>query len=64
MIEDIKENINRYIPLSPSIITFHYEACKDDEQIIKLINLIKENNIKPVISIKPNTPVNEIIIKQ
>lgn len=60
MVENIKENIDRYIPLSPSIITFHYEACKDDEEVTKFINYIKENNIKPSISIKPNTSIELI----
>lgn len=60
MVEDIKGNIDRYIPLSPSIITFHYEACKDDEEVIKFINYIKENNIKPAISIKPGTSMDKI----
>lgn len=60
MVEDVKGNIDRYIPLVPSIITFHYEACKDDEEVIKLINYIKENNIKPAISIKPGTSIEKI----
>lgn len=60
MVENIKENIDRYIPLSPSIITFHYEACKDDEEVTRLISYIKENNIKPSISIKPNTSIELI----
>lgn len=60
MVEDIKGNIDRYIPLAPSIITFHYEACKNDEEVIKYINYIKENNIKPAISIKPGTSIDKI----
>lgn len=60
MVEDIKGNIDRYTPLSPSIITFHYEACRDDEEVIKFINYIKENNIKPAISIKPGTSIDKI----
>ena len=60
MVEDIKGNIDRYIPLAPSIITFHYEACKNDEEIIKYINYIKENNVKPAISIKPTTSIEKI----
>lgn len=60
MVEDIKGNIDRYIPLAPSIITFHYEACKNDEEVIKYINYIKENNIKPAISIKPATSIEKI----
>ena len=60
MVENVKENIERYIPLEPNIITFHYEACKNKEEIIGLIKLIRENNIKPAISIKPNTSIEEI----
>lgn len=60
MVENVKENIERYIPLEPNIITFHYEACKDNQEVEKLINLIRENNIKPAISIKPNTSVEKI----
>ena len=60
MVEDVKENIDRYIPLEPYLITFHYEACKDDEEVEYLINYIKEAGIKPSISIKPNTEVKKI----
>ena len=60
MVEDIRENIEEYLGLEPSIITFHYEACKDKEEVYELIKFLKENNIKPAISIKPNTEVEEI----
>ena len=60
MVENVKENIERYIPFSPSIITFHYEACKNNKEILDLIKLIKENNIKPAISIKPETSLEKI----
>lgn len=60
MVEDVKGNIDRYLPLAPNIITFHYEACKNDEDVIKYINYIKENNTKPAISIKPSTSIEVI----
>ena len=60
MVKDVKENIDRYVPLNPYIITFHYEACKDDEEIEYLINYIKEAGIKPAISINPDTSVDKI----
>ncbi len=60
MVEDIKGNIDRYIPLNPSIITFHYEACNSDEEVESFINYIKGNNIKPAISIKPATSIEKI----
>ena len=60
MVDDPKKYIDEYIPLEPKIITFHYESCKNDEEVISLINYIKENGIKPAISIKPNTGVEKI----
>lgn len=60
MVEDIKPHIEKYIPLEPSIITFHYEACKNKEEVLEFINYIKQNNIKPAISIKPNTSIDKI----
>ena len=60
MVEDIKEKIEQYLSLEPSIITFHYEACKDKDEVYDLIKFLKENNVKPSISIKPNTKAEEI----
>ena len=60
MVENVKENVERYIPLEPNIITFHYETCNSKNEIKQIINLIKENNIKPAISIKPNTSIEKI----
>lgn len=60
MVEDIQTNIDKYMPFNPSIITFHYEACKNDEEVIDYINYIKKNGIKPAISIKPNTSIESI----
>ena len=60
MVEDIKGNIDKYLSLEPSIITFHYEACRDEQEVYSLINYIKENNVKPGLSIKPDTDEKEI----
>lgn len=60
MVSDVKPFINAYLPYEPNIITFHIEACKDKEEVLELINFIKENNSKVGISIKPNTEVEEI----
>ncbi len=61
MVRDVKKYVDEYIPVSPNIITFHYEAAKNKEEIMELINHIKQNNIKVGISIKPDTKVEEII---
>lgn len=60
MVEDVRKYIEEYIPLQPNIITFHYEACKSKDEVYNLINLLKENNIKVGITIKPNTNIKEI----
>ena len=53
MVNNPEEHINFYQNLNPEYITIHYEI----EDYLKYVNLIKENNIKVGISIKPNTPV-------
>lgn len=57
MVKEIKKYIDEYSNLQPEYITFHYEATNEP---IKIINYIKEKNIKAGLSIKPNTKVEEI----
>ena len=35
MVEDVEKGINDFSALEPNIITFHYEACKNDEEVEK-----------------------------
>ena len=60
MVENIEEAIEDFISVEPNIITFHYEACKDKEEVMKFIKKIKDNHCKVGISIKPETNVEEI----
>lgn len=60
MVEDVASYIEEYIPFSPNRITFHYEACKDKDEVFKYINMIKDEGIKIGISIKPDTNVEDI----
>ena len=60
MVKDVKSFIDSYIPYNPNIITFHIEACKNDEEVFSMIKYIKENSIKVGIAIKPNTNIEEI----
>ena len=57
MISDPLKYANDFIKAGADIITFHYEALDNKEEIIELINLIHENNVKVGISIKPGTEV-------
>lgn len=60
MVTNIKEYIDSYFIFNPHIITFHYEACKNKEEVEKYISYIKENNCKVGLAIKPNTKIEEI----
>ena len=46
IVEDVKSFVDDYIGLEPNIITFHLEAAKSKEEVMELINYIKENNVK------------------
>ena len=60
MVEDVKQGIYDFAGVEPNIITFHYEACKDEDEIIKMINTIKDMHCKVGISVKPNTPIEQV----
>ena len=60
MVSNVRGYLEEYIPVNPNIITFHYEAVKNSEEIMSLINYIKENNIKVGLSVKPDTKIEEI----
>lgn len=60
MVENIEESINDFLSVEPNIITFHYEACKDKQEVMKFIKKIKENNCKVGLSVKPKTNIEDI----
>ena len=60
MVEDIEKYIEEYMPFMPNIITFHYEACQNKEDILKLISYIKDKGIKVGLAISPNTSEEKI----
>ncbi len=57
MIRRVGNFLDKYIKAGSDIITFHYEI---DEDLIELINKIKENNVKAGIAVKPDTPWEKI----
>ena len=60
MVDDVKEAIDDFLAVEPNIITFHLEACKNKQEVMELINYIKQNNCKVGIAIKPTTKIEEI----
>ena len=61
MVTNIKEYIDSYSIFNPNIITFHYEACKDDDEVDKYIEYVKERDCKVGLAIKPNTDIEKIV---
>lgn len=60
MVENVEKGIEDFSAVEPNIITFHLEACKNEEEVYKNIKLIKEANAKVGISIKPDTKIEEV----
>lgn len=60
MVEDVMSYIKSFIIFEPRNITIHYEAAKDEKELLSWIKYVKENNCKAGISIKPNTDVEKI----
>ena len=60
MVEDVKTAVDDFLAVEPNIITFHYEACKDNSEVLDIIKYIKENNCKVGLAIKPNTKLEDI----
>ena len=60
MISDPKKYIPEFIKSGADLITFHYEACENKEDVQKVIDMIHSASVKAGISIKPGTPVEAI----
>ena len=60
MVQDVDSAIEDFLAVEPNIITFHYEACKDNKEVMKYIEKIKHNNCKVGLSIKPETNIEDI----
>ncbi|MGP1504215.1 ribulose-phosphate 3-epimerase [Eggerthia catenaformis] len=61
MISNPLKYINCFIDAGASILTFHYEAMQNDEEIKQMIDYIHQKGIQAGISINPQTPVDKII---
>lgn len=58
MIENPEKYVEEFKNAGADIITFHYEAVED---VLSVVNLIKSFGIKAGLSIKPKTPVEDIL---
>jgi len=60
MVKNPIKYITDYARIGAHRIIFHYESCKDDKEVERLINIIKQKKIKPGIAISPQTPASKI----
>ncbi len=61
MVANPLQAIDYFDGCGADLITFHYEACQDDEECLKVIEKLKNKGIQAGISVKPNTPVEVLI---
>ena len=57
MIVEPEKYVARFVDAGADIVTFHHEATKDTAAVLKMI---KAKGAKAAVSVKPNTPVEEI----
>ena len=60
MISDPLKYAPEFIKSGAEYLTFHYEACKDENEVERVIALIHQLGGKAGLSIKPNTPVEVV----
>lgn len=60
MVTNVKEYVDSYSIFNPNIITFHYETCKNENEVEENIKNIREKNIKVGLAIKPETKIEDI----
>lgn len=60
MVEEIEPYLKEYIDMGVQSIIFHIESCKNEEEALKWILYLKDNNIKVGITLKPKTNIEDI----
>ena len=61
MISDPLHYAPEFVAAGANILTFHYEACKNDSEVQEVIDLIHKCGAKAGLSIKPNTKVEVLV---
>jgi ribulose-phosphate 3-epimerase len=60
MIENPEKYIDAFAKAGSDILTFHFEACKNNKDVVDVIKQIKDCGLKAGISIKPKTSPEEL----
>ena len=60
MVKDVKKYIDIFIPNNPTKIIFHAKALKNSEEVFKMIDYIKDNNIQVGLALNPEDSIDSI----
>lgn len=60
MVKNPIKYITEYGKIGADRIIFHYESCKDDKEVSRLIQIIKSKKIEAGLAIGPKTPASKI----
>ncbi len=60
MVNEPSEDIAKYIEAGANIITVHYEAFENKEDLVNAIKFIKAHNVLAGIAINPTTPFKDV----
>lgn len=60
MVKDVKKFVDLYAPLGRNRISFHVEAMNSEEEILEMINYIKDSGNQVGLAINPETTIDEV----
>ena len=60
MVEDPISFVKKFAKCGTDYLTFHYEACKDDNEVDAVSKEIHKYKMKAGLSIKPETPIEKV----
>lgn len=60
MVKNVKKYIDIFIPNNPTKIIFHAKALKNSEEVFKMIEYIKDNNIQVGLALNPEDSIDSI----
>ena len=60
MIENPEKYVEAFAKAGADIITFHYEACSNKDEIISIAKYLNENRVRVGIAVNPDTKIEEI----
>lgn len=60
MVRDVDHYVEHCVRLNAKTIVFHFEACKNDKDVLHLVRHIKSHGVNAGLAINPETGINKI----